>query len=101
MSAADIEEALREIMETVDQAGHLLAEHKAGIRNAIVDTYEHGNHSDSTGEHPAHPVQHEKTRQSITWFPQGREPRTYWKPRSEVSPAANSSREIDASRRRP
>ena len=37
MSAADVEEALREIMETVDQAGHLLPEHKAGIRNAIVD----------------------------------------------------------------
>ena len=37
MSAADVEEALREIMETVDQAGHLLAEHSAGIRYAIVD----------------------------------------------------------------
>ena len=37
MSAADVEGALREIMETVDQSGHLLAEHKAGIRNAIVD----------------------------------------------------------------
>ncbi len=37
MSAADVEEALREIMETVDQAGHLLAEHSAGIRYAIFD----------------------------------------------------------------
>ena len=37
MSAAAVEEALREIMETVDQSGHLLAEHKAGIRYAIVD----------------------------------------------------------------
>ena len=57
MSTADVEQAFRDIMETVDQAGHLLPEHKAGIRNAIVDTYEHGNHSDRTGEHPAHPVQ--------------------------------------------
>ncbi len=37
MSAAAVEEALREIMETVDQSGHRLAEHKAGIRYAIVD----------------------------------------------------------------
>ena len=37
MSTADVEEALREIMETVDQSGHLLAEYKAGIRYAIVD----------------------------------------------------------------
>ena len=37
MSAAAVEEALREIMETVDQSGHLLAEYKAGIRYAIVD----------------------------------------------------------------
>ena len=37
MSAADVVEALREIMETVDQAGHRLPEHRAGIRYAIVD----------------------------------------------------------------
>ncbi len=37
MSAADVEEALREIMETVDQAGPVLAGHRAGIRSAIVD----------------------------------------------------------------
>ena len=37
MSAVDVEEALHEIMETVDRAGHLLAGHRAGIRSAIVD----------------------------------------------------------------
>ena len=37
MSAVDVEEALHEIMETVDRAGHLLAGHRAGIRSAIID----------------------------------------------------------------
>lgn len=34
---ADVEKAIREVVETVDQAGHLCPGHKTGMRYAVVD----------------------------------------------------------------